>query len=116
MADPKFFPTKHKSSNVAEVGKCADGHLYVKFHSGAVYRWDGLAGDHRDALIDDFSPASIEVLEVEIAKSFEPAAYIQAMLEKSYRETAAIIFANTMNEASVVPRQNILNSARPKGQ
>lgn len=55
MAEPKFMPTKHKSSNVAEVGKCADGHLYVKFHKGGVYRWDGMA-EHHAALVDDFSP------------------------------------------------------------
>ena len=61
MAEPKFMPTKHKSSNVKEVGKCDDGHLYIRFHGkdgapGALYRWDGMAADHRDALIDDFSP------------------------------------------------------------
>lgn len=56
MAEPKFMPTKHKSSNVAEVGKCADGHLYVQFKSGGTYRWDGLAGAHHDALIGDHSP------------------------------------------------------------
>ncbi len=55
MAQPKFMPTKHKSSNVAEVGKCDDGHLYVKFHNGGVYRWDGMA-EHYLGLLDDFSP------------------------------------------------------------
>lgn len=61
MAQPVFSPTTHTSSNVAQVGKCDDGHLYVRFHGkdgapGSVYRWDGLAGQHHDALKGDFSP------------------------------------------------------------
>lgn len=56
MAEPKFFPTKHKSTNVKAIGTCADGHLYIRFNSGAVYRWDGLGALHHDALIDDWAP------------------------------------------------------------
>jgi KTSC domain-containing protein len=56
VADPTFSPTTRVSSNVKEVGQCADGHLYVRFHTGGLYRWDGLAAQHHDALRDDYSP------------------------------------------------------------
>lgn len=50
MASPKFTPIP-RSSNVKEVGRCDDGHLYVRFLNGRLYRWDGMAGEHHDAMI-----------------------------------------------------------------
>lgn len=61
----------------------------------------------------DLSPASIEMLDVEIAAAFEPGAHVQAMLAEAYRQTAAVIYANTMNEAMPPrPGLNILARAR----
>lgn len=54
MASPKFTPVA--SSNVREVGRDDDGHLYVRFHNGGLYRWDNHANQHHDPMINSNSP------------------------------------------------------------
>lgn len=49
------------SSNVHSVGRDDDGHLYVRFRGaggvpGSVYRYDGVADAHHDALLSSNSP------------------------------------------------------------
>ncbi len=50
-ASIKWFPVS--SSNVEAVGRCDDGHLYVRFKGSppSVYRYDGAAKTHYDAMI-----------------------------------------------------------------
>ena len=55
-ADPVFVKTTNKSSNVKEIGKDGAGHLYVRFLDESVYKWDNLAEQHYDLLVNADSP------------------------------------------------------------
>lgn len=48
--------TPVQSTNLSHVGRCADGHLYVRFHRGGEYRYVGEADAHHAALISAESP------------------------------------------------------------
>lgn len=67
---------------------------------------------HGAELADELNPfgASMETFEVEVTDVVWNAR-VAAMLAESYRQTAAVIYANTMNEA-MPPRQSLLNLAR----
>lgn len=56
MPDAKPVLTPVVSSNVHSVGRCDDGHLWVQFKDkeggpGRLYRYDGAAEQHHDAML-----------------------------------------------------------------